>query len=137
MSRGEKRAKLERRYVAYVERLRSSSPVQIPATDFRWVGLISSPNRTRTFGVKSPLTNNWIDFDVPDQFFHAKMPTMESGEAIDFYKSTLRIVNVARDYAVFKDELQALSDDEARIFGAIRPTSLGRKRDSRRFGLFD
>lgn len=126
----------QRKIVAYMDLLRSSSPMPIPASDMRWVGLISSPNRTRTFGVKSPLTNNWIDFEVDDRVYHAKLPGIESGPVIDYYHSLRRIVDVARGIEVFKNELKAYDENEARIFGAVR-SAISVRSKSRRFTLDD
>jgi hypothetical protein len=80
---------------------------------------------SRRYGLKSPLTNEWSEFEVSEQWIAAEaggelLPYPEQiRPLLDYYLAMRDVLNCARTYQPLNHDLTALDPEESRIFGVV------------------
>lgn len=73
--------------------------------------------RRKRFLLRSPLTNEWSEFEVTDKHLAANCFPNDVLRFVSYYEDILKIQDLYRDLQPMKDDLRAMDDEEARTFG--------------------
>ncbi len=111
------------RNLEFVKSMRKSAKVLVPISDIKF---LHKTNKDQTFGIRSPLTNEWHTFNISNEFVQANCVPQDVQDFVDYYEDTRTLLEHCRSHTDLCKDLQCLDEEEARIFG-LRSPALKRK----------
>lgn len=106
--------------VAFPMKVRQGSKVLIPQGDVKYL-FDESKTQIKKYAIRSPLTHEWMEFDVPVDYIAAGCFPKECNDLIDYYESMTCILELGRDVQPMKNDLTPWDDEECKLFGLRDP----------------
>jgi hypothetical protein len=77
--------------------------------------------RQALMAIRSPLTNEWIEFEISDKASLDTFLSRDYSQVIEYYLMMKGILERARDFRPFNHTITALCDEESLMFGVKAP----------------
>lgn len=111
--------------VEFASSICKSAKVLVPVADIQF---LHKTNKANVFGMRSPLTHQWQEFIISNEFQKANCVPKDVQDFVDYYELARMILDHCRSHSELGKDLQCLDEEESRIFGLRLPFHVMKKR---------